>query len=1085
MPRLRAALPLAALAVLAAGPASARAQQYFGQNHVQYDQFRWRVLETEHFQVHFYDGLERTASIAGAMAERTYARLSRVLGHEFREKKPIVVFASRTDFAQNNIFGDLGEATGGVTDWLRQRNTLYFIGDYGEFDHILAHEMVHVFQYDIFSRGRAGANVQSIARVAPPYWFMEGMAEYLSVGPNHAQTNAVMRDAALHGRIPSIEELERRPDLYFPYRYGASLWEYVGSRWGDAVVGDVMNAVPSVGIERAFRRELGMSLVQLGDEWREAVQVAQLPQVAERERARRFAEPLLDEERTGGASGNYVAPALSPDGSRIAFLSAGSYLRGEVFPDLYLADTETGERVARLTKSTFNADYEELRTGYSQAAFSPDGKHLAFTTQRAGKDILVLLDVARREAVRSYDDLDLEQMIGPSFSPDGGRIAFIGATGERSDVFVMNVDGSGLRRLTDDLYGDAQPAWSPDGRRIAFATERGPQSDLATLRFGKWRIAVHDLETGRTEVLAGQDGRNLNPQWSPDSRSIAYVSDRTGIANLFLYELEAGEHYQLTDVFGAISSYTEISPVITWAREADRLAFVNYDDGDYTVWWISDPRRLKRAPFRAAAPAVVANAGAATDTSLGIADTAATTATAPAPAPAPRTVLDSGRTRLSVYRAPRGLRLSAEADPVGREAAGAAMTVAALLDSASLALPDTSTFRVSDYRAGFRPEFVSQPTIGFGQDSYYGSQVYGATTIVLSDLLGNHRLAVAGALNGRLSDAQLFVGYVNYANRLQYALGLSQTPFAFYAGGVATPHPDGTADVAQQFVRYTYREASGTAVFPRNRFARVEFGARVVNLDQDLFTFEYQLDAAGRQVGRATVSREGGEPSATMVSPFAAYVGDNTLMGYTAPIFGRRFRVQAGPTLGSWRYMEGLADYRRYDPILFNVLTVATRVQVVGRVGRDEDAFYPNVLYPQQIRGYDRQYFDGQSCAGRDEMQCVSFEELSGSRTALANAELRFPVVRRLDLGFLPITLPPLDGHLFYDAGVAWSRGQRVEFASRQSADPAVRTLLTSWGAGFRLNLFGFAILRMDYVIPLATPERRGHWSWVLGGYGF
>ena len=598
-----------AAALLAAGlipAASLPAQEHFGQNQVQYEKFNWKVLETEHFQVHFYQGLETTAKIAGSMAERTYARLSRVLGHQFREKKPIIIFASRTDFAQNNIFGDLGEGTGGVTDWLRQRNTLYFIGDYGEFDHVLAHEMVHVFQYDIFSRGRAGANIQSIARVQPPGWFMEGMAEYLSVGPEHPHTDAVMRDAALNGRVPTVEQMTRREDLFFPYRFGAALWQYVGRRWGDPVIGDIMNGVPSVGIERAFRRELGLSMETLSEEWRESVQERHLPQIGNRQRARRFAEPLLNEERTGGASSSYVAPTLSPDGEFVTFLSSGSYLRGEVFPDLYLAETKTGKRVARLTKSTLNADYEELRTGYSQSAFSPDGKYLAFTTQRRGKDILVLLDVKRRAAVRSYDDLPFEQMIGPTFSPDGQRLAFVGATGAQSDVYIMGVDGTNLRRLTNDVYGDAQPSWSPDGRYIAVASERGPQSDLAQLRFGDWRISVVDVQSGQIEVLPGQDGRNLNPQWSPDSRAIAYISDRTGIANLFLYDLSQREHYQLTDVFSSISSFTEISPAISWARQADRLAFVYYENGDYSVWSINDPRRLKGQPFRPGRAATVA-----------------------------------------------------------------------------------------------------------------------------------------------------------------------------------------------------------------------------------------------------------------------------------------------------------------------------------------------------------------------------------------------------------------------------------------------------------------------------------------------
>ncbi len=88
------------------------------------------------------------------MAERSYARLSKVLDHQFREKKPIILFASRSEFGQNNVTGDLGEGTGGVTEALRHRLILPFTGDLGSFEHVLAHEMTHEFQYDIFARAK-------------------------------------------------------------------------------------------------------------------------------------------------------------------------------------------------------------------------------------------------------------------------------------------------------------------------------------------------------------------------------------------------------------------------------------------------------------------------------------------------------------------------------------------------------------------------------------------------------------------------------------------------------------------------------------------------------------------------------------------------------------------------------------------------------------------------------------------------------------------------------------------------------------------------------------------------------------------
>jgi hypothetical protein len=126
--------------------APVRAQNYFGQNQVQFDRFHWLIKETEHFQIYYYPEEARAVTDAARMAERAYARLSRILDHQFREKKPIILFASRTDFGQNNVTGDLGEGTGGVTEATRHRMLLNFTGDYRSFEHVLTHEMVHAFQ---------------------------------------------------------------------------------------------------------------------------------------------------------------------------------------------------------------------------------------------------------------------------------------------------------------------------------------------------------------------------------------------------------------------------------------------------------------------------------------------------------------------------------------------------------------------------------------------------------------------------------------------------------------------------------------------------------------------------------------------------------------------------------------------------------------------------------------------------------------------------------------------------------------------------------------------------------------------------
>ena len=463
----RTASALVALAALVGWAAPARAQTYFGQNQVQYDKFHWQILETEHFEIYYYPEEREAVTDAGRMAERAYARLSKILDHQFREKKPIMLFASRTDFGQNNVTGDLGEATSGVTEAQRHRMLLNFTGDYRTFEHVLTHEMVHAFQYDIFARVKAGNGLQALAQFLPPLWFAEGMAEYLSLGPTSSATTTWMRDAALNGRIPSIDQLTDEPDKFFPYRYGHSLWAFIGQKYGDEAIGQIMNSVPSVGVERAFRREIGISFKDLGDEWREDVQSRLLPAVGTLDRPRRFAQPMLNNERSDGDI--FLAPTLSPDGRTVAFLSNGNALRGQVFIDLWLADAESGKRIKRLVRSTFDPGFEELRVLYSQSAFSPDGRTLAITAQKKGRDVLYLFDVQSGRETRRFD-LDVESVISPTWSPDGRRILFSGNRGGITDLYIVNSDGTNFRQLTSDRYGDLQPQWSPDGKTIAFVS---------------------------------------------------------------------------------------------------------------------------------------------------------------------------------------------------------------------------------------------------------------------------------------------------------------------------------------------------------------------------------------------------------------------------------------------------------------------------------------------------------------------------------------------------------------------------------------------------------------------------------------
>src|SRR2546426_962472 len=579
IPMRRIAGAVAALVLAGTAPLVA---QYFGQNKVQYRTFDFQIIQTEHFEVYYYPA-ERVAALdAARIAERWYARLSRVLHHEFQGRKPIILYASQSDFQQTNIVDASGEGLGGVTEFFKHRMVLPFTGSYAELEHVIGHEMVHQFQYEVF--------------------------------------------------------------------------------------GEILQASTASGVEGAFKRALGLSLDDLSSEWRDAVQTTYLPQLAEHYRARRIAQPVLTRKRSDGTL--HIAPALSPDGRDIAYFSE----RKSFFVDLYLADAETGRVKRRLTKATLSNNYESLRFINSAGSFSPDGRYFAIAAKHNDKDDLVILDVKKDEEVRRIT-VPLNGLITPAWSPVGKQLWFTWFEGGLSNLFVVNADGTDLRRLTNDKYADLHPAWSPDGKTIAFATDRGPATDFSTLRFGNMRIALYHLDNGSIELLRHMDqGKNIDPAWAPDGRSIAFVSDRTGISNIYLYDLGDHNLYQLTDLFTGAEAFTPLSPVLSWARQADRLAFAYYEEGEYNVYAVDNPRSLRRQPFQEPAVPPV--------TSL-LAATRRDTVRSATPA-GEVTPVEQPRAAASVYRSPTGFRASnTSPQKVDSTAASTPVTVRTLLDSAT------------------------------------------------------------------------------------------------------------------------------------------------------------------------------------------------------------------------------------------------------------------------------------------------------------------------------------------------------------------------------------------------------------------
>jgi hypothetical protein len=573
MPQLRrlaaAALMLGAL-LATATPASA---QYFGKNKVQYKQLKFSVLKTAHFRIYFYPEEEAAARDVAGMAERWYSRLSQFFGQGLSSEQPLIIYASHPDFEQTNVVeGLIDEGTGGVTEGLRRRITLPLAVSREETDHVLGHEMVHAFQYDMLDPRVAGSL---------PLWFIEGMAEYLSLGSRSPQTAMWLRDAVIEEHFPKIQDLDN--PKYFPYRFGHGLWAYLGGRFGDSIVLRLMDAVsdPAAGggIDAidAIEGITGVKRDQLSQDWREAV--SSMYRVSAGTQVPPLSVAASFNKESGGRIN--IGPALSPDGKTIAFMSE----RGGLSLDLYLADAASGRIIRKLLSTATDPHFDSLQFLNSAGCFSPDGTRLALATVRKGHPSLAIIRVDNGSIEREYAQPSLGEIFQPTWSPDARAIAFSAQANGVTDLFVMSVADGSLRQLTDDAFADLHPAWSPDNSRIAFVTDRF-SNGTAAARYELASIAPGGGQPARIET--GIPGNAANPQWTDEGRTLLFISDQDGRPNVYA-AAPGSPARQLTSVATGVSGFTPLTPALAAASRSGTMALTIFRDGGFDIHVVPTP----------------------------------------------------------------------------------------------------------------------------------------------------------------------------------------------------------------------------------------------------------------------------------------------------------------------------------------------------------------------------------------------------------------------------------------------------------------------------------------------------------------
>lgn len=530
-------------------------------------ELQWEVYESEHFEVYFHQGAERTAKELLRVANDIYEPITSLYGYEPDTKIRIIV-RDHDDYSNGGAYyydnkiliwaKPLDFALRGTHNWLWN---------------VLTHEFTHIIQlgasrkaprwlpafyfqwlaYEeekrpdvLYGYPNVLASYPLPMTVIPP-WYAEGCAQFQRPGMGYdhwdSHRDMIMRMRLLEGKPLTYTEMgyygKTSLDAESVYNHGYSLVRYIAQKWGAESLKELSQRMKyplAMTFDHAIRRVLKLSGKELYDEWI-AHDTEKYQTRTEKIRQNEIRGELIEKE--GFAN---LFPRFSPDGKHLAFTSnkGGDYFGTS---SLYIYDFEMKEA-------------ESIKGGVaSQLAWSPDGRFIFYD-----KKFLPLKNGSRYDDIAAWDreegrEIQLTKARRASHvdvSPDGKQLSFIVTVDGTQNLWTASLpdhwwEGKGDKRLAtevalthfssgEQIYG---PRWSPDGRKIIFAHSRDRNRDISLI----------DVETAEMVPLLNSPADERDPCWNGGD-AIFFSSDQTGIFNLYQYSLPDSTVIPVSNVLG-------------------------------------------------------------------------------------------------------------------------------------------------------------------------------------------------------------------------------------------------------------------------------------------------------------------------------------------------------------------------------------------------------------------------------------------------------------------------------------------------------------------------------------------------------
>ena len=268
-------------------------------------------------------------------------------------------------------------------------------------------------------------------------------------------------------------------------------------------------------------------------------------------------------------------------------------LRGVARTKLTFTSDRDGERIKGPTQSRdiqniYIADYDganQTRITVNKSlditpVWSPDSKSIAYTSYSSGYPDIIVADIYAARNSRPAKGNDRVHNFLPAWSPDGSKLAFMSNRDGNPEIYVINRDGSGVRRLTNHPGNDVTPTWAPSGNQLAFTSDRtgrpqiwimgvdgsqqrkitneswcdrptwspAPFNEIAyaSQSGGGYDIRIYNVSDGSTKTITDGIGSNESPAFSPTGRHVAFTSTRAGKNHIFTIRRDGTNRKQVT-----------------------------------------------------------------------------------------------------------------------------------------------------------------------------------------------------------------------------------------------------------------------------------------------------------------------------------------------------------------------------------------------------------------------------------------------------------------------------------------------------------------------------------------------------------